>query len=877
LFFVFLLQMAMEAEAGTLCAHEAPADAAATLRSVLESLHQWSMEGPPRNPRATAGSLATELESITFIANELDHLRSHSDSRESELTCLQVQASAAERKLTQMQHATAERDRELRQEAARREAALCVESAWKHACSSISRSEREAMLHDRIASLEALQRERESMQQEDRRLEDMRSQLEAESARAAASAREIAQLQYRESLLAAQVASVLSPVTVMCRMRPAESYVDGRSALSVDGCEITVEDSGRSRKFRVDRVLEGKATQEEVFAVCAPWVETVMMGSSACVMAYGATGAGKTYTLEGGAAKTGIAFQSLRRLLCGRAVRLSMVEVYCDQLRDLLANSDAGPVVLQGTRRDGQGRMVLDCVELVANNFQEAEEALMRGYRQRTSDSTLCNDQSSRSHVVVTVQMIPADGGTGGRLTLVDLAGSENVQRSGADEGGKLLTEAKAINRSLSALADVVEAIAKKQPFIPYRNSRLTMLLEEPLNSAKVLLLAHVSPLARDATDSGHSLTFAGRVRSVDFGAQQLRKDHEERLKAAHSRDQQEIRQLQAQCEALRKDRDSLQQSTLDLKQQVSTVSEQLREKTREIMREQARSARLEKTAREQRYGVNPSGQQPMEPKPSATRIHSPFPADVRKDVGRRRANVTPMPRRGARDGAGDGDVTHPALERSRSGVSLNQSYGGRSPLADRTNSPAPGNDVKKAVGEVSKVQRLRPPSPHLSVVNRSRSDDPGLSTPPVPQSEKFEAARDGLQSPVRTRSPTTQSPREVRSPCSRSPCSLSPPGPRLKSPSERGVLECQETQRDARQEVYHTYEGVVVRSAIRRTPSDFGRRRARRRESLGTEVPARRVTFAEEEPKLKSPPKWYLDCELRVQARTAVGALSGC
>merc|ERR1719189_2402194 len=107
---------------------------------------------------------------------------------------------------------------------------------------------------------------------------------------------------------------------------------------------------------------------------------------------------------------------------------------------------------------------------------------------------------------------VPTQSGSSsvGQLFLVDLAGSENVQRSGADENGKLLTEAKAINRSLSALADVVEAIAKRQPFVPYRNSRLTMLLEEAFSGAKVLLLVHVSPLPSDAINSGHSLQFGG-------------------------------------------------------------------------------------------------------------------------------------------------------------------------------------------------------------------------------------------------------------------------------------------------------------------------------------------------------------------------------
>uniref|UniRef100_A0A7S2BJJ4 Kinesin-like protein n=1 Tax=Alexandrium andersonii TaxID=327968 RepID=A0A7S2BJJ4_9DINO len=214
--------------------------------------------------------------------------------------------------------------------------------------------------------------------------------------------------------------------------------------------------------------------------------------------------------------------------------------------------------------------MVLDCARCGASSFAEAEELLIRGYSGRAAGGTLCNERSSRSHVVLFATCMRGNDAEapGGQLILVDLAGSENVQRSGADEDSKLLAEAKAINKSLSALADVVEATSKRQQFVPYRNSKLTMLLEDALTSAKVLMMVHVSPLSRDATDSGHSLNFAGRVQAVDFGAQRMRAEQEERLKASMQR--------------LRKEKEAVEAKEAELRKQNALLTEQLHSRPKE-------------------------------------------------------------------------------------------------------------------------------------------------------------------------------------------------------------------------------------------------------------------------------------------------------
>merc|ERR1719253_713485 len=109
------------------------------------------------------------------------------------------------------------------------------------------------------------------------------------------------------------------------------------------------------------------------------------------------------------------------------------------------------------------------------------------------------------------------------------------------------------------------------------------MLLEETLSVAKVCLLVHVSPLPRDASNTGHSLQFAGRIRSIDFGAQQLRKDQDERLRVAQERNVKEHRQSQMQVEEQKKELGLAAQLQQELKQQAARLSEQLREKQREL------------------------------------------------------------------------------------------------------------------------------------------------------------------------------------------------------------------------------------------------------------------------------------------------------
>eukprot|EP00929_Paragymnodinium_shiwhaense_P112735 TRINITY_DN80_c0_g3_i1.p1 TRINITY_DN80_c0_g3~~TRINITY_DN80_c0_g3_i1.p1 ORF type:complete len:927 (-),score=229.76 TRINITY_DN80_c0_g3_i1:120-2900(-) len=832
--------------------------AAEEIRSIASVLQQWACEGPPQKMRAAFGEIAERLAAASAA----------SGSAAEEAAGLRAQASDAEQSRAQTT-----------QRAEQSESAA-------------------ADFRAKLAALERLSAEREAMRREEDTatwarlavLLERNAQLvqENEALKAEADA-----MRHRERTVAAQVASVLSPVSVMCRVRPLASYAAqeqlGRSALNVDGGEINVEDAaGRTRKFRTDRVLDGSVSQDDVFTAAAPWIENVVLGGSSCLLAYGATGSGKTYTLQGaGELSDGIATNALKRLINLGELKVTMLEVYCDQIRDLLAEQVAGadkagePPVLQCSRRDSAGRLILDSTEVTVSSLQEASAALLRGYNNCAREATLCNERSSRSHVVLMVQVAGAPqmevsaAATGqvvaqGRLVLVDLAGSENVQRSGADEGGKLLAEAKAINKSLSALADVVEATAKRQSFVPFRNSRLTTLLEETLTCAKVLLLVHVSPLSREATNTGHSLQFAGRIRAVDFGAQQLRKDQEERLRAAHQRDQQENRTLMAQLEQVKKDLAAAQSAQQDSKQQASNLAEQLRDRQRELTREQELRSRAEETVREQKYslssgsqgagGSSSSFQAPDVPtatgsgdgmKPTSSRPKSPYPLDRSKlrvpsssSTSSTAAVVPPTiwkhsrPLESSREDTGDAATRGDCSD-------LDDSCSAKSDAASAADtpcaSPRPATGGTGESGDLPEEESAGPSqvleqtghSPSSAAARIFCSPLPGISSP-----EK--AANAVLASPLRFS--TALASAEI----------------------EKSPLQARSPGR------HHVYNGSLVRSILKPQPTDFTALRLLRQTGETPVSCKRHIAFSEDAPVAKSPPKWYL--ELRSGERPTIG-----
>ena len=257
--------------------------------------------------------------------------------------------------------------------------------------------------------------------------------------------------------------------------------------------ELAMGPSALSNKtYRFDRVFSPAADQAMVYAdVVAPVLDEMLRGYNCTIFAYGQTGTGKTYTMSGDmddalgllSDSAGIIprvlYSLFRKLEADEAessVKCSFIELYNEELRDLLAADDNTKLkIYDDAQKKGHGATVVQGMEEShIRNASDGVRLLQQGSHRRQVAATKCNDLSSRSHTVFTVTVYVKRTGNGGedfvsagKLNLVDLAGSENIQRSGAEN--KRATEAGLINKSLLTLGRVINALVDKSSHIPYR------------------------------------------------------------------------------------------------------------------------------------------------------------------------------------------------------------------------------------------------------------------------------------------------------------------------------------------------------------------------------------------------------------------------
>ena len=198
---------------------------------------------------------------------------------------------------------------------------------------------------------------------------------------------------------------------------------------------------------------------------------------------------------------------------------MSILEVYNEEIRDLLTEGNYGEKL--EIRQGEHGNYVPGLTECPVSGIDDVFELFQQAERNRATASTNMNEHSSRSHMMLTVSIYCENLLTGvktyGKLNLVDLAGSERINKSGAT--GQKLKEAQNINKSLSALGDVIAARASKQSHIPFRNSTLTYLLQDSLSKdSKTLMICCISPTITSSEETYCSLNFASRVRTVELG-----------------------------------------------------------------------------------------------------------------------------------------------------------------------------------------------------------------------------------------------------------------------------------------------------------------------------------------------------------------------
>ncbi|CAN6970155.1 unnamed protein product [Brassica rapa subsp. trilocularis] len=324
-------------------------------------------------------------------------------------------------------------------------------------------------------------------------------------------------------------------IRVYCRVRP---FLPGEpTALStvehIDEGTITIRVPSKYGKeghkpFMFNKVFGPSAAQEEVFSDMQPLVRSVLDGYNVCIFAYGQTGSGKTFTMTGPKELTeeslGVNYRALadlfllsdqRKDTTSYQISVQMLEIYNEQIRN---NSQNGINVPEASL-------------MPVSTTDDVIQLMDLGHMNRAVSSTAMNDRSSRSHSCVTVHVQGRDLTSGtiihGSMHLVDLAGSERVDKS--EVTGDRLKEAQHINKSLSALGDVISSLSQKTSHVPYRNSKLTQLLQDSLGgSAKTLMFVHISPEADTLGEAISTLKFAERVGSVELGAARVNKDNSE-------------------------------------------------------------------------------------------------------------------------------------------------------------------------------------------------------------------------------------------------------------------------------------------------------------------------------------------------------------
>jgi kinesin family member 5 len=285
-----------------------------------------------------------------------------------------------------------------------------------------------------------------------------------------------------------------------------------------------------SGAFTFDRVFDMNSRQDDVFEYSIrSTVDDVMNGYNGTVFAYGQTGAGKSYTMMGSDIDNnelkGIIPRIVEQIFASimdspstieYIVRVSYMEIYMERIRDLLMpQNDNLPIHEEKNR----GVYVKGLLEIFVSNVQEVYEVMRRGASSRAVAATNMNQESSRSHSIFVINIQQKNVETGsaksGQLFLVDLAGSEKVGKTGAS--GQTLEEAKKINKSLSALGMVINSLTDgKSTHIPYRDSKLTRILQESLGgNSRTTLIINCSPSSYNDAETVSTLRFGVRAKAI--------------------------------------------------------------------------------------------------------------------------------------------------------------------------------------------------------------------------------------------------------------------------------------------------------------------------------------------------------------------------
>ncbi|XP_026810983.1 kinesin-like protein KIF11-B [Rhopalosiphum maidis] len=341
------------------------------------------------------------------------------------------------------------------------------------------------------------------------------------------------------------------PIEVFVRVRPMNDAEKSKGLSVVDVSsnhkeiivtEKTVLADRRTKTFHFDKVFGQNSKQVDVYNVVVyPLIKEVLDGYNCTVFAYGQTGTGKTFTMEGDRLNgqssvswnkdpiSGIIpralshmFDELRLLQVEHTVRASFLELYNEEIFDLLSCSEEPTHKSLRIFEEKKGSVIVRGLEeVIVSNKNEVYKLLEKGSKRRQTAATLMNAQSSRSHTIFTITVHIKESTIEnedivrvGKLNLVDLAGSENIGRSGAID--RRACEAGNINKSLLTLGRCITSLVEQTPHVPYRESKLTRLLQDSLGGkTKTSIIATISPSHCNLEETMSTLDYASRAKSI--------------------------------------------------------------------------------------------------------------------------------------------------------------------------------------------------------------------------------------------------------------------------------------------------------------------------------------------------------------------------
>lgn len=336
---------------------------------------------------------------------------------------------------------------------------------------------------------------------------------------------------FREKRLRNEVIDLKGAIRVFCRIRP---VIGGKSVCEIKSTSEKIDISnGRDMKslsFQYDRIFCEFDSQEKVFEEVAPLVRSGMDGYKVCIFAYGQTGSGKTYTMEGYGTSNGIIHKSIDEIFNMSAEMekegwsfnfdSNFVEIYNENIKDLLSNDGRKVEV----RHVNDKTVLNNCSEHSVRKKEDLTNLFSIARKNRSVGATMSNEKSSRSHSVFILKVRMSNTAIKeyreGTFNFIDLAGSERLHTSKAE--GERLRETQNINKSLSALGNVITALVRKEPHIPFRDSKLTLLLKDHLQgNSRILMFVNIAPEEKYHGETICSLRFAAKISECKFGPAQ--------------------------------------------------------------------------------------------------------------------------------------------------------------------------------------------------------------------------------------------------------------------------------------------------------------------------------------------------------------------